>query len=115
MTDQVTLEISYRNDCIIEGSLNMSDPLRNHPALFALEGFLLSSFRLCFCNILVVQNSRTKTILFLARSLLLGSCHPPGSLASSCFRMRPLPPARQPPPMPQSSVTADVHQPLDVH
>jgi len=29
--------------------------------------------------------------------------------------MRTLPPDRQTPPMPQSSVTADVHQPLDVH
>src|SRR5215831_16073989 len=93
----------------------MSDSLRNHPALFALEGLLLSSFRLCFCHIPSVPNNRSEPILFLARSFLLGYCHSPGSLAGPRICMRALPPHRQTPPMPQPSVTTDVHQPLDVH
>ena len=54
-------------------------------------------------------------MLFLARRFLLSDCHAPWPLASSRIRMRPLAPHWQAATMSQPTITADVHQPFDVH
>src|SRR4051794_28586150 len=52
--------------------------------------------------------------LLLGHFLLAGD-GAPGTLLGPRIGMGPLAPARQPPPMPDSPVAPDIHQPLDVH
>src|SRR5271157_566232 len=99
--DNVAAEISDCNNSIVKGRLNMHNSFR-----YVLFFLFFPCFSYLFCHL----SSESIPSLFL-----LASNRPPRSFPRSSICTRSLAPDRKSFPMPQSTVSPEIHQSLNCH
>src|SRR5205823_5746100 len=121
---EIPLKIGDRNHRVVERRRDIDDPARDIFLLFLTKGLLLAGC-CCFshnCQWSVVSgqsqittDNGSLTNLFLAWRFLLRDRRSSRSFARARICVRALSADRKPTSMTQSTISADIHQALDVH